>query len=59
VRLLREVALYVFAALAGYALLSLLSYSPSDPGWSHAGDSGGIRNLGGRFGAWFADLFLR
>jgi len=59
VRLLREVALYVFAALAGYLLLSLLSYAPSDPGWSHAGDSGGVRNLGGRFGAWFADLFLQ
>ena len=46
------------AALTGYLLICLFSYSSADPGWTSTGEGGPIRNLGGRFGAWFADLFL-
>ncbi len=43
-------------AVALYLLMSLVSYSPQDPGWSHTGVSDAIRNMGGRFGAWIADF---
>lgn len=47
----------VFVAL--YALLSLLTYDPADPGWSHSGGSiADVNNLGGRFGANFSDMLL-
>ena len=45
-------------ALTGYLLACLVSFSAFDPGWTSTGAGGPIRNLGGRFGAWFADLFL-
>jgi S-DNA-T family DNA segregation ATPase FtsK/SpoIIIE len=41
--------------LALYGILSLLSYHPDDPAWSHSGE-GSVYNLGGRFGAWAADV---
>ena len=47
-----------FAALTLYLLVSLVTYSEQDPGWTFTGSGGGVENLGGRFGAWFADLFL-
>lgn len=55
---LREGALFIFGALAIYLLLSLLSYHPTDPGWSHSGTGNAISNIGGRAGAWFSDIFL-
>ena len=55
---LREVTLFVLTALAVYLLLSLASYHPQDPGWSHRGPTGIIQNYGGVVGAWFADVFL-
>jgi len=58
VRLGREVLVIALAALTGYLLICLFSYSANDPGWTSTGDGAPIRNLGGRFGAWFADLFL-
>jgi S-DNA-T family DNA segregation ATPase FtsK/SpoIIIE len=58
IRLGREVLVIALAALTGYLLICLVSYSSGDPGWTSTGDGGPIRNLGGRFGAWFADLFL-
>ncbi len=56
--LARETTLLVLGAVAVYTLISLASYSPLDPGWSHTGDPNRISNLGGRFGAWFADVML-
>ena len=51
------VVISVFVSL--YALLSLLSYSPGDPGWSHSGGAvDNIANWGGRFGANFSDMLL-
>ena len=56
--LVREVSLFAFLAIALYMLLCLLSYSASDPGWSHSGEPQQIHNLGGRFGAWVTDFVL-
>ena len=55
-RLLREAALYLLAALASYLLIVLWTYQPTDPAWSHRGPSVSVANLGGRFGAWIADV---
>lgn len=56
--LLTEARWIVFAALCVYLILILFSYSRVDPGWSHASVVPKIHNMGGRVGAWFADLFL-
>jgi len=55
---LREGTLLILSALALYLLLSLISYSIEDPGWSHRGPVDDIHNVGGVVGAWFADVFL-
>jgi len=56
---LREGTLLVFMAISVYLLLSLVSYSASDPGWSHTVETANtINNMGGISGAWFADVFL-
>ncbi len=54
----RETSLFILGAIAVYIFIALVSYSPTDPGWSHTGNSGQVSNLGGGFGAWFADLSL-
>ena len=54
-----EIVVFISVFVALYALLSLLTYDPSDPGWSHSGGSNDdIHNLGGRFGANFSDMLL-
>ena len=54
---LREAGFLLLLPLAIYLLACLVSYAPADPGWSHVGDpERGIRNFGGAFGAWIADL---
>nr|MDJ0892951.1 DNA translocase FtsK 4TM domain-containing protein [Gammaproteobacteria bacterium] len=45
-RRLREGALILVAALALYLVLSLLTYTPSDPGWSYSGTVERIANRG-------------
>ncbi|MFA5627714.1 MAG: DNA translocase FtsK 4TM domain-containing protein [Thiohalomonadaceae bacterium] len=55
---LREAALYLFGAIGFYLFIALYSYHPADPGWSSIGRNIGVANLGGRAGAWFADVFL-
>jgi len=55
---LREGALFVFAFIAVYFLLSISSYAPQDPGWSNSIQPSSIENLGGLAGAWFADIVL-
>ncbi|MCK7596833.1 DNA translocase FtsK 4TM domain-containing protein [Microbulbifer sp. CAU 1566] len=57
-RILREGALIALLAGALLAGISLLSYSPQDPGWSHTGHGSGINNAIGPTGAWVADVFL-
>lgn len=55
---LREAALILAMALAGYLLLSLGSYNPADPGWTTTGADNVISNRGGIVGAWLADTLL-
>ncbi len=57
-RLLQEARWIAMAALGVFLLVILLSYDRSDPGWSHAIAGAGVDNVGGRVGAWFADLLL-
>jgi S-DNA-T family DNA segregation ATPase FtsK/SpoIIIE len=58
-RLMRDIALIVIAPLLLYLLASLVTFSPSDPGWSHSGSiTAPLHNLGGRVGAWIADVLL-
>ena len=56
--LLTEARWILLAAFCTYLILILLTYSKNDPGWSHASVVPNIANIGGRVGAWVADLFL-
>ncbi len=56
--LLREARWLLLCSLALFVVLILLSYHRGDPGWSHAATVRDVHNLGGRVGAWFADLML-
>lgn len=40
----------------GFLFLSLLSYNVLDPAWSHVGERQEISNVGGKAGAWLADI---
>ncbi|MEO0437816.1 MAG: DNA translocase FtsK 4TM domain-containing protein [Pseudomonadota bacterium] len=52
---MREGLLIGLGAACAYLVISLLSYSDSDPGWSATGSGDAIQNLGGPTGAWLAD----
>ena len=54
----REILLIVAAALALYVGLSLFTYHPGDPSWSHSGQVQSIANRGGVVGAWLADILF-
>jgi S-DNA-T family DNA segregation ATPase FtsK/SpoIIIE len=54
---LRESVLIVYLAISLLLLLSLYSFDPRDPGWSHSG-KGPLHNVTGSAGAWLADFFL-
>ncbi len=54
---LREGLLIGLVAICVYIFVSLLSYSPADPGWSRTGSGNGVANAGGPVGAWLADVF--
>jgi DNA segregation ATPase FtsK/SpoIIIE, S-DNA-T family len=58
VRLLSEARWLATAAALLYFVLILLSYNRVDPGFSHENVVPRIANLGGRAGAWLADLLL-
>ncbi|WP_089728718.1 DNA translocase FtsK [Candidatus Thiosymbion oneisti] len=53
---IREGALWALLCVALYLLLTLVTYSPQDPAWSHIGYGGIVTNAGGRVGAWFSDI---
>ena len=57
-RLLQEAKWLLFAALALYLLLILITYNKADPGWSTAASVAAVANKGGRAGAWLADVLL-
>lgn len=57
---LREGLFLISIAAALFLLISLTTYHANDPGWMGTGSSRhtDVANLGGRVGAWFADVFL-
>ena len=57
-RVLREVAIIVLLTVVVYMLACLLSYSPQDDAWSHAAHSDRVHNIGGKIGAYLADMTL-
>lgn len=57
-RLLTEVRWLALIAVTIFFFIVLYTYSPADPGWSHAVHADTIRNLGGKTGAWLSDLLL-
>ena len=56
-RLLMEIRWFISLGLCLGLLAILLTYSKADPAWSHASFET-PSNLGGRFGAYIADLML-
>ncbi len=56
--ILREGALIGWLVVSLCLLVSLLTYSPDDPGWSHTGTGGAVDNAAGPAGAWLADVFF-
>lgn len=55
---LKEGGFILLLAIAVFLMISLVSFSPGDPGWTVANNATSIDNLSGRAGAWFASLFL-
>lgn len=57
VKIRRAVMISIYCVANLWVFLCLLSYSKSDPAWSHLSDNTqNITNIGGKFGAIFADL---
>jgi len=54
----QDLALLSLTALCLYVLLSLITYSPLDDGWSATGSASAFRNSGGPVGAYIADSLL-
>ena len=56
---IKESLLFLFFAMSVYLILSLYSYSPTDPAWSHTVSTSlqqQTQNLGGLIGSIFADV---
>jgi S-DNA-T family DNA segregation ATPase FtsK/SpoIIIE len=58
IRGLREVAVLVFFASALFFLISLVTFSNEDAGWTHSGTTQTVTNACGVVGAWLADFSL-
>ena len=58
-RVIREASWFTLLFIGLYITLALISYSSSDPSFSHSIDvEGNINNLAGISGAYFSDFFL-
>ncbi len=57
-RLTREGTLIVYFLAGLFLLIALLTYSPSDPGFTTTGSGAEINNAVGSYGAWLADFLL-
>ncbi len=55
---LREGLLLLLGAAATFLLLSLLTYTPTDPGWTNLTTIHRVANWGGRVGAWLANILF-
>ena len=53
---LREGGFLLLLAVSGYFVLSLVTFSPEDPGWSFVGERRHAANGGGPAGAWFSSV---
>lgn len=53
-----EAALLALGTVCLFVLLSLVTFSSSDPGWTNTGTGDAVRNLAGRAGAWSADVLF-
>ncbi|MBI5275487.1 MAG: DNA translocase FtsK 4TM domain-containing protein [Burkholderiales bacterium] len=54
-RLAHELLLVAAGVALVFWVLALVSYAPGDAAFSTSGAAAGVRNWGGRFGAWLAD----
>ncbi|WP_305047294.1 DNA translocase FtsK [Ketobacter nezhaii] len=54
----REGAMIVLFFLSIYLIIALISFDLQDPGWSSLGSGRSVHNLGGRAGAWSADVLM-
>ncbi len=55
---LKEGGFLLLVAIGAYFLMALLSFSPTDPSWTHQGSQSHAVNAGGVFGAWAASVLL-
>ncbi len=55
-RIAKEGGLIILIACCTFLMLSLLTFDARDPGWSHLGYDGAVRNLAGVAGAWVGDF---
>jgi len=55
---LREARWVLFALLAAWLSLVLVTWAPSDPAWSHSSSAEVLSNKGGILGAYTADILL-
>ncbi|MEH6628203.1 MAG: DNA translocase FtsK 4TM domain-containing protein [Motiliproteus sp.] len=55
-RVFKEGGLIVLVACCFFLMLSMFSFDARDPGWSHLGYDGNVRNMAGVAGAWLADF---
>ena len=55
---LQEGMILSVLAIAGFLLLALITYHPTDPSWSNLVSADQVQNSAGRAGAWFADVLL-
>ena len=53
-----EASLIFLGTICLFVLLSLVTFSSSDPGWSSTGSGEAINNMAGRAGAWSADVLF-
>jgi S-DNA-T family DNA segregation ATPase FtsK/SpoIIIE len=57
-RLFTEIRWLLQVALCVFLVMALVSYSRSDPSWTHAAQVDHIANWAGRVGAWTSDMLL-
>lgn len=53
-----EAALLMLGTICLFLLLSLITFTSSDPGWTNTGSGEVVQNLAGRAGAWSADVLF-
>ena len=57
-RLLLEVRWVGLALVSAYLMMTLLSYQLTDAAWSHSTPRASVQNLGGKLGAYLADILF-